>query len=327
MISEVAPGLFLLPVPISIPLKTVNCYLIRGAGGWTVVDCGFHEPQAEAAWREAFAALGISPGQVEQILVTHYHPDHYGASGWLQQQTGAPVRMYRREAAAVDLFWNPARGQAAAVGALFAAHGTPPEMVAALMDHHHSTRFILEPHPEITPFGDDAPLRLGDRAFEVVWLPGHTDGLPVFWCAAERLLLANDMILAGISPNISWLPHCDPDPLGQFLRSLERVAALPAALTLTGHRRLITDLSGRVRELIAHHHERLALVTGLAAAGGRDGATAWAVNLGLFGEQPTVHNTRFAMAEALAHLEYLAQRGRLERVGREPVRYRVPAAG
>ena len=40
---EIATGIYLLRLPIpDNPLGFVNCYLIRGKGGWLMVDIGWH---------------------------------------------------------------------------------------------------------------------------------------------------------------------------------------------------------------------------------------------------------------------------------------------
>ena len=74
------------------PLRLVNCYLLQGPGAeWAVVDAAMHDENSEGAWLSAFGRLGIDPRHVSKLLVTHYHPDHYGAAGWLQAITGAEL--------------------------------------------------------------------------------------------------------------------------------------------------------------------------------------------------------------------------------------------
>lgn len=308
-ISEVAPGLYLVPVPIPVPLKYVNCYAARGQSGWTLVDTGFHDPGAETAWQEAFRQLGFGPRDVERVVVTHYHPDHYGAAGWLQQLSGAPVLMLDREAAMTEIMWDPALRQGAELAAFFRRSGMPEPLTREMDWYQGKLQALVSPRPSVTTVREGDRIPIGDRLFEVVWAPGHSDGLMVLWNEEERILLADDMVLVKITPNVSLWPRMNPDPLGSFLGSLEKVGRLPAVLTLTGHRDPVYDLAGRCAELARHHDERLKAAVELAG----DGATAWEVSLGLFGEQDNIHNARFAVAEALSHLEYLYRRGFLAR--------------
>jgi glyoxylase-like metal-dependent hydrolase (beta-lactamase superfamily II) len=311
--SAVAPGIYLLPVPIPIPLQYVNCYLLQGPDGWTIVDAGFHDAGAEAAWRQCFAELAIRPQDVKQILVTHYHPDHLGAAGWLQEWTGAPAYMHEKELPAVELFWGLAiEEQADALERFFLAEGMDPETAKAIGTHHIHQGVNVQPLAKFQPLPTGSSFRMGGGDWEVIWTPGHSDGLAVFWNQETGVLLANDMLLAKITPNVSRWPKCRPNPLQDYLDSLARVEGLGATLALTGHRTMIQDVAGRCREIRAHHEDRLART--LAACQG--GATAWEVCHVLF--QParlTIHQVRFAMSETLAHLVYLEGQGRLRREG------------
>ncbi len=99
---ELTPDLYQVKIPVPLPLKFVNCYLVRGAAGWGLVDTGLRYPAAEHAWEQAFAELDLAPATITTILLTHYHPDHYGMAGWMQQRTGAPVLMTPPEIEAVN---------------------------------------------------------------------------------------------------------------------------------------------------------------------------------------------------------------------------------
>jgi len=314
--TEVAPDIFLVPIPIPIPLRYVNCYLMRGPAGWTLVDTGFHDQLAVDAWPRAFADLGIRPQDIDQILLTHYHPDHIGAAGWLQQWTGAPAYMHDVELRQLELFWGEGMApQVERLVAFFAAEGMPAEMAQAIGHHHHQQFDLVQPLPTLTPVPTGARLALGRGQYEVIHTPGHSDGLAIFHDSQTGILLANDMILAKITPNVSVWPGCSPNPLVQYLASLEKVEQLGARLALPGHRSMIADVAGRAREIADHHQERLEK---MAAATRVDptGATAWQVTERIFRpEELTIHQVRFAMAETLAHLVYLVEQGRMVKDG------------
>jgi glyoxylase-like metal-dependent hydrolase (beta-lactamase superfamily II) len=315
--TEVTPDIFLVPVPIPIPLKYVNCYVCRGPSGWTLVDTGFHDALAEDAWPRAMLDIGIRFQDIDRILVTHYHPDHLGGAGWLQQLTGAPVFMHEPELRQLELFWGSGMAeQAEALHHFFAAEGMPDDMAGAIAQHHHHQFGNVTPLPEglqAVPTGSS--LRIGSDDYQVLWTPGHSDGLAIFWNAASGLLFANDMILDKITPNVSLWPGCRPNPLQDYVESLERVEALGAKLALTGHRNMITDVTGRATAIRQHHGERLDRMEA-ACRTLADGATAWEVCEQVFTPATlTIHQVRFAMSETLAHLVFLEQQGRLVKRG------------
>ena len=125
------------------------------------------------------------------------------------------------------------------------------------------------------------------------------------------MLVAADHLLGTITPTVGLWPRSRPDPLGDYLDALEATIALDARLALPGHGEPIADPSGRAREIIAHHHERL---DSTVAALGPEPLSAYAVSLPLFGAELKPSARRFAVAETLSHLERLTLEGRARRI-------------
>lgn len=320
VVAQVAAGIWQVRLPLPFPLKIVNCYLLADDGGWTLVDTGLNDPAGRAAWDAAFQALGGRPSDIRRIILTHTHPDHYGMAGWLAAQSGAPVFCSPPERAFAERAWLPGAANERAITAMFREHGMPAPLADVVADDIVALRAMTQPPPELLPLDDGAALRIGPRQFRTIMTPGHSDGHLVLYCDAERLLLCGDTVLVKITPNISIWPGGRPNPLADFLATLERLAALPVALALPGHRAAITAFAARLAELRAHHDERLHLAEAAAGAG----ESAYTICRRIFPvEDLSSHQIRFAMAETLAHLEYLAGAGRVERlVGAGGVRYR-----
>ena len=94
------------------------------------------------------------------------------------------------------------------------------------------------------------------------------------------MLVSADHLLGRISPTVGLWPASRPDPLGDFLESLERTIELAPEIALPGHGDPIADPVGRARELIEHHRERLAFTE--SSLGDRP-RTGYEVSLDLFG--------------------------------------------
>jgi glyoxylase-like metal-dependent hydrolase (beta-lactamase superfamily II) len=125
----------------------------------------------------------------------------------------------------------------------------------------------------------------------------------------DGVLVAGDHLLE-ITPTVGLYPESRPDPLGDYLSSLRRTIELAPKLALPGHGKLVTDPASRAREIVEHHRRRL---DETAAALGAEPRTGYEVSLALFGENLDASGRRFALAEALAHLERLVQEGRAVR--------------
>jgi glyoxylase-like metal-dependent hydrolase (beta-lactamase superfamily II) len=170
---------------------------------------------------------------------------------------------------------------------------------------------MTEPHPPVVrDLRSGEALLIGARQFEVIAAAGHSDGQLALYCRDERLLLCGDAVLMKITPNVGLWPWGDQNPLATFLATLERLAGLQVDLALPGHGPLIDGFHARIGQLRGHHDERIEQMR-LAVGGGAD---AYHVCRRVFAtETLTSHQLRFAMAETLAHLEYLVAIGGLRR--------------
>jgi glyoxylase-like metal-dependent hydrolase (beta-lactamase superfamily II) len=284
-----------LPLPFGI--DHVHCHLLRsGDGSWTIVDTGLGSRDPEAVWGPVLAELD---GPVERVVVTHLHPDHVGGAADLAGLTGAPVLQGRLDHGQTLRVWGDP-STPALVGEHFLRHGLPADEAEQL----RVESLQLQPHvhfaPEIVEIGP------GDRVdgWEVLHLPGHADGHLVL--LRDGVLVAGDAILGGITPTVGRYPGGAADPLRDYLDSLARIEALGARVALTGHREPVPDPAARAREIQRHHAERLSIAEAALAAGPR---TAAEVSDAIFGPLG-VSLRRFAVAEALAHLERLVEEGR-----------------
>lgn len=311
-ITQVAPDVYQARLPLPFALRLVNIYLLRGPHGWTVVDTGIHTTEGEAAWREIFQTLNFTPSDIEQIILTHVHPDHVGLAGWLTAlgaEAGKTIPVYAspREDEQMQRVWRNPQAEENFSGWLLRG-GMPHAMADVVSQHMISTHTMTQPHPPmLTPLLPETSVQMGERCFRAIHAPGHSDGQLVFYQADERLMLSGDQVLMKITPNIGKWSQSDADPLGLFLHSLDALETLPVSRALPGHKDLITDWAGRIGELRAHHSHRLQQVQAALAEGHN---TPYAITGVLFETSRfTPHEWRFALAESLAHLEYLQRRG------------------
>jgi glyoxylase-like metal-dependent hydrolase (beta-lactamase superfamily II) len=330
-LRAVAENIYQLRLPLPFALNHVNCYLLRDEGGWTLIDAGLNRPELRERWHGAWEELGIAPADIHRVVLTHMHPDHFGLAGWLQQETGAQVFLSPREIDIARVTWlediTPDRG--AIVARYMHSAGVGADVAEVITTQQDYLRSLTYPHPRaITALHPGATIDMGGRHWTAIHAPGHADGQLIFYCASNRLLLCGDQVLQRITPNIGVWPTTEPDPLARYLQSLGQLGTLDVDLALPGHYGPIVAWGERIGELQAHHDHRLevmaAAVREITAAEG--GATALEVSYRVFDyDRFSQHEVRFAVAEALAHLEYLAERGRLHRVETPAARHYLPA--
>ena len=346
----VAPGVLWVRMPLPFALDHINLWLLRdeiaGVAGWTIVDCGVADDTTRQAWETIFSNE-LQGLPVLRVIVTHMHPDHLGLAHWLCERWSAapgsgarpagagaapspPARECRLWMSATD--WNAGRlasqrgsetGDAAAQ--FFARHG----LVDA--DALAQVRARSGYYPGLVPqvpdrfrrLMDGMVLPIGGRNWHCIAGYGHAPEHIALHCPKINTLISGDMVLPRISTNVS-VYHVEPEgnPLPLFLKSIAAMRALPAAtLVLPSHGKPFTGLQARVAQLQAHHEERLTEVVAACTEAACSAADLLPL---LFKRTLDLHQTTFAMGEAVAHLHALAETGRLsaERGGDGVMRFR-----
>jgi glyoxylase-like metal-dependent hydrolase (beta-lactamase superfamily II) len=283
-------GIRRLTLPLPTGPEHVHCYLVDG----TLFDTGLG--LGDPPWAAA---------EVERIAITHFHPDHVGGAAAAAAATGARVHQGALDYGQCERVWGsgdwPER-----MAAWFARHGVPAPDVDDLIEQGHAfapfIRYAVDPNLLY-----EGSVLAG---WDVLELPGHADGHLGF--LRDGVLIAGDHLLQRISPAVGLYPESRPDPLGDYLASLERTIELAPRVAYPGHGEPIGDVAGRARELIAHHRGRL---DETAAALRDEPRTAYDVSLALFGDDLPPTQRRFAVAETLSHLERLVREGRAARGG------------
>jgi glyoxylase-like metal-dependent hydrolase (beta-lactamase superfamily II) len=299
-VDELPGGIRRLTFPLPMGIRHVHCYLLPGGDGWTLVDTGLGLPDAAARWEPVLREV-----EVARIVVTHFHPDHAGGGEDAQSLTGVSVYQGAHDYAQCVQVWRSADWSERLADYL-RRHGLPQETADEL--RHEATTFA----PFIRFARDPQLLREGDEVdgWRVLELPGHADGH--ICLERDGVLVAGDHLLGDITPTVGLYPESRPDPLADYQASLRRTIELAPELALPGHGEVVANPAARAREILEHHERRLdetAAILGLEPQAGYD------VSVALFGPNLDASGRRFALAETLAHLEWLVHEGRAGRAG------------
>ena len=316
-LTEVAPGVLWLRLPLPYRLDHVNIYLIQdgpteNGGGWVALDTGLGTDECRAAW-EAVLAGPLAGQKLNSMIVTHFHPDHVGLAGWLAERFGLPLSMPRPEYLySLALQHAPGDLGADVHRPFYLRHGLAPEITELVLSRGHEylqrTTGVPTTYHRIK-HGD--VLRIGERRFNVFTGGGHALEQAMLYQPEDRLFFAADQVIARISPNVSvYAMEPDLDALGIYLTSLRALReTVPAdVLVLPGHGLPFYGLHVRIDELIEHH----ALRCGEIAVACRERALSVAEILPyVFQRALDEHQTGFAFGEVLAHVNHMLGRGEL----------------
>ena len=315
---EVAPGVRWIRMSLPFALNHINLWLLRdeidGRQGWSVVDCCISREESKAQWEQIFATE-LQGLPILRVIVTHMHPDHIGLAYWLCERWD--VRLW---ISATD--YNVARlgalgptafgGEAAAL--FFASHGlNDTGTVAQIKARERYFPSLVPAVPRhYRRMMDGDVLTIGGRAWACISGHGHAPEHISLYCAETRMLIGGDMMLPRISTNVSvYEVEPEANALKQFLDSIDKFRALPEnTLTLPSHGKPFTGLHIRIGQLHDHHRDRLAEVMQLCTHKPSSAAEVLPV---MFKRPLDLHQTTFAMGEAVAHLHALWFEGRLSR--------------
>jgi glyoxylase-like metal-dependent hydrolase (beta-lactamase superfamily II) len=330
---EVAPGVHRIPCPLPHDgLRAVNVYAIEADDGVTLVDTGWRHPDTVRALRDGLAQLGLSTADVRRAICTHIHYDHYGLAGDLQASHDVEVLLGSGEQHAIGVAQSTAAIEAwhEKRGARLLRHGAGE--VVRRMDAHSqeeldSIRATSRWSPPDRWLDDGEGVVVAGRTLTARRTPGHTRGHIVLHDAVDGLLFAGDHVLPHITPSLGFEADDDGRSLANFIPALEALRELPARLVLPGHGPPFTDLAGRIDELLEHHRLRLEACC-VAVAGGASTTAEVAARLGwtrretAFADLDTL-NQMLAVSETMTHLELLADRGVVERVEGDLLRWEL----
>jgi glyoxylase-like metal-dependent hydrolase (beta-lactamase superfamily II) len=310
-VVEVAPGVRWARIPLPIELDHINVWLVAAGGGCLIVDTGLGASIGKDAWEQIEREVFVT-APPRGVFVTHIHPDHIGLAAWLQERFDIPVWMSERthEIARVMLCGGPSDD--AAMASFFRSHGLNDVMQVAPLFKPERFARITSGMPVVEQrYNDGDVLQWGDRRWHVLETNGHAEGHLCLFEEQGRVLICGDQVLPTISSNISFTFRTrDPDPLGSYLQSLQRLRALPAdTLALPSHGRPFYGLHQRIDDLSGHHAEQLASVLRICSEP-RSGMELLPF---MYRRELKGMHLFLALGEALAHAEHLVHAGKMVR--------------
>ncbi|MDP2719014.1 MAG: MBL fold metallo-hydrolase [Dehalococcoidia bacterium] len=315
---EIIPGIHQINIPLpNNALQRINAYLVRGHDGWTLVDCGWNTPEAFEAHKAALDELKIGFRDIRHIIVTHFHPDHFGLVGRLKELCGCTFTMHAIEAGLIESRYINIESLLDDIAIFLMQNGVPREEAEILKNASVPVLgFVTPAFPDTLVHGGET-INTGEFNFQVLWTPGHSPGHICLYEKEHKLFIAGDHILPSLTPNISLHAQQRGNPLADFLDSLRALDKLEVDIVLPGHDDVFQGFHKRIGELIVHHDRRNVEILGIGRSTPKTAyemapMISWVNAKRSWQDLPPL-DRRLAVLETLSHLEFLYSLGKIEK--------------
>jgi len=322
MIQEIVPGIFKIEIPLpQNPLKALNSYLIMGKDEYLLVDTGFNRKESKEALFNALETLKVDLKKTK-VVITHLHADHSGNAEVLYKR-GASLLMESEEALRIKALseednWEKMRGDLKTFGL---------EVDQDFFKDHPGKIYAPQGDFNYQPLKEGEIVTIGEYSFEVILVPGHTPNMINLFDREKGIYISADHVLDSITPNIGFWGYDHKRMLEKYLSSLQKVQDYPIEIMLPSHRGIITKPKERIKELIGHHKTRLKEVESIinqrrVALSVEDVARDmdWKIRAKSWEAFPSPQKS-FAAGEAMSHLEYLKDHGRIKSYWKDNILY------
>jgi glyoxylase-like metal-dependent hydrolase (beta-lactamase superfamily II) len=301
-------------LPTPYPVGPVTVYLADAPDEpLTLIDTGPHTTNAQAALEAGLARLGYHPSDLDRIIISHAHADHFGLAAQLVAASGAQVLSHPWNVAALGDYQADRERRIAFYVFLLQQAAVPVDVMIDIGQATRGVNRYAQPVNISLTLDEGDQLHLTGLRWQALHTPGHAAGMICLYEPSSRTLLSSDHLLADISSN----PVVEPPPPGQterlrslalYTKSLSRVATLDVAQALPSHGPIIHDVAGLVHKRLVFHRQRMDRILDALHNGAR---TTWDVTCTLFPQRPPL-DTFLAISEVIGHLDLLEAEGSIE---------------
>lgn len=309
-----------IPMPVSQP-ESVNVYLIP-VEPYTLIDAAFKSPLASRAIYGALDQHGIRLSQIERIIITHGHPDHFGMVKELKEKTGAEVFVHTEDAHLI-------RGEYALFkdkSGFLSAAGTPANVMEMAVLFERALNAMSESLEEVTAIHEGYKFKFNGFSLETLHLPGHSNGHICLYSPEKRVLFSGDLVL----PRITTIPVVEYDQNAgaakklsvlQLIDSLSRLGELPVDMVYPSHGEIVTNPHQLITSRKSFYLQRLEEFYSRLLFG--PPVSTYELAMAYFQGIREIKglDTVLAMAETAANLEVLLDQERINKIIRNGVAY------
>ena len=308
-----------LPFPQDIPGHT-NVYVVEGSKGNILIDSGWDSSEVLWAFREGLKEDFLKFQDINWIVITHIHADHYGLASKLKELCQAEVVMHRIEAGLINSRYRDFDSLLGELREELSSHGVPQDELTELKDASLWINQFVSPELPDIMLDDGDIISNGSFEFDVIRTPGHSPGHICLHEARKRWLFCGDHVLFDTTPHVGFHPQSGDNPLRDYINSLEMLDRYKSNFVFPGHGPVFNSLKLRAGEILQHHEQRKRAIMeilndGLKSAYQVATEIPWKAETGgtAFGDL-SPWDRRLAILETIAHLKLLASEGKVGKI-------------
>ncbi|WP_077326822.1 MBL fold metallo-hydrolase [Virgibacillus siamensis] len=242
-------------VPTPFAVGDTHVYLLKG-DILSLVDAGVKTKEAWEALKDQLNELGYTPADIEQIILTHHHPDHIG----LVDQFPRVKQIAAHENVDLWLSRNETFFQRyeAFFADFFIKCGVPSEYRDVLKKLRGPLNFAGSGHVDtIMKAGDPLP---GHNDWQVIDTRGHAQSHLSFLRECDGAFIGGDHLLQHISSNPLLEAPVDggdrPKPMLQYRANLIKCLHLGIRTVFPGHGEVFSDVASLIPSRLKKQEQR-----------------------------------------------------------------------
>ncbi len=208
-------------LPMDFTYKSVNAYLFPRPEP-VLVDCGLNTPASKSALEIGLAAFNLRIDDIQRVIVTHPHIDHFGLAAAIVEQSGAEI--WVSELAVEHTIQMEAQGEdyARFLVDVLARYGFSQQAQQSFAGYMRSLNYLRRDVPDesLVAFPAGGEISFGGHGWQVIYAPGHSNRQTCFYQPDTGACLAADMLLPRAPAPVVEPDLRDP---GQRSRGLPRL--------------------------------------------------------------------------------------------------------
>ncbi|ASN05354.1 MBL fold metallo-hydrolase [Virgibacillus necropolis] len=306
-----------LTIPTPFAVGDTHVYLLKG-DRLSLIDAGVKTKEAWETLKAQLKVLGYHPNDIEQIILTHHHPDHTGLIGqfpraetlaghknndvWLTRNQ----EFFRRH----EQFYRD----------FFISSGVPESFKGFLKKLEEPMHYAGE--GKLTTFLEEHNQLPGHEEWQVIDTKGHAQSHLSFFREKDGAFIGGDHVMGHITPN----PIIEPTrkgeeerarPLVQYRSNLLKCLTLGISTVYPGHGENITNLDELVPNQLKRQEQRAGKVLDMLQV---EEQTPFHICEKLFPKQID-KQLDLTMSETIGQLDFLEDQGKVVKAMNNGVYY------